>query len=1398
MPSSSPPLPPTSDSSEPAAMPANLSKLRHKRKGALISITDVDEAQETQFIEKFGCSEANPAGTRVSFVRPKSKNNFVINSESKFTAPSPLATTATLPESPSITPPQPSLPAPSLDEVTEPTPPQPAMPAPSLDEIAPPAAANNKEEITYNEDGSIKFASMEVLVKKMVSEKGGDASFMNHFLLTMNLHTTPDAFLDALTRHFREDSGMATKLRVFVVLMTWVEKLWNASTDPQLVARVREFAATSNMEKPSKKLEKLINKKLAVDADPAANTQQKDYIFSEEVPPPIMPVSYLLGVRTPPAEVTLENADIREVARQLALGEIELFKAIKPWEFQNLNFARKDKTLAPNVHAYSRHFNAVSKWAAWRVLERKDLGERTRALEKLIELAEWSSKAQNYNAVNEIISACTSSAVYRLHKTWDAISPRHTAVFKELSELMAPAKSYAAFRNKLHTLHPPCVPYIGVYQTDLTFIEEGNPTMCDGLVNWKKCRLQASIIVEIQTYQQAPYGFLPVPWIKDFFLGLEPRNDDNEMWNASITIEPKERKASETQQQQQQLLSSSSSQQQQPIPTPTQSPAPSASPLYQQGTIESSDETGVPTSAVPGEGNISGDSAADGYNEEEEDEGNVVVIKVLLPGSSVFYEAATPRNRSALRIKEQMVRGGAERGMLGWDDVEEQRWRSMHLVGFSKDMPLGVEVSDDSGIDLSIMTFFALYRNKQMVRIACPHGFGMDLLEGHITADYEAPLFSLVKVLMTIQQPITPASTANSSLSLSSSSSLTAGPSCANDSGHSTGSSGDSSLTGSNNDPTTTTGSGSAGDAEESEFLLMRVRVDKESDRRALAWVNCNVTLKEQGFMLEDNTDNPNVMDTLVVLPKNRCLLRPDTEEAARSRKNRMPKGAKFAYMGRCSARSLTRCGCLTKQMLTGTAPTFRKGTFATERDKCWLLAIDNLLFCYKDCTSLAPTNVWGLDFCTISIGVAHNTQMCITIRPIPDTPFAAAAAAAASTAALSGSSQLSATNPGGLAGSSVNASPLSTSGDLVGSSSSLTPIGSVGGNSSGSNSSISSIAAAATVGGSGIGSAQSYYDRSRAILFLPYAESSARTWSADLAQRSRACYKTRVFGEQLDTLCRRDAAPAPRFLTEAIDQLVTKATRVENLLSAQPPVALFERYRDAINVGVCPIASDPTELACLAQCVLMLFTELPEPLFPFSMYPSIAAYCKENKTPNIEALRSLVCELSYVAANSLFCLLLFFKLWADENNTLRKAAITVAQVVAYPSEFEPAELQSSSAVIETAARFGEDLLNNFPKFDMLRLGPQVAVASANSSKTYDTRTTLVTVLPQSEIDDIIAFAVDGAANKFSKYEPISTPDVPKAVQPSSDKETEFQGTHRIKSNSSKLSQSICLSIYFY
>lgn len=62
--------------------------------------------------------------------------------------------------------------------------------------------------------------------------------------------------------------------------------------------------------------------------------------------------------------------------------------------------------------------------------------------------------------------------------------------------------SYKNYRTTIQSVQPPCVPYIGVYLLDLTYIEDGNPDNLGNRINFSKRTMVSRVIQQLQQYQE--------------------------------------------------------------------------------------------------------------------------------------------------------------------------------------------------------------------------------------------------------------------------------------------------------------------------------------------------------------------------------------------------------------------------------------------------------------------------------------------------------------------------------------------------------------------------------------------------------------------------------------------------------------------------------------------------------------------------------------------------------------------------------------------------------------------------------------------------------------------------------------------------------------------------------
>jgi len=201
------------------------------------------------------------------------------------------------------------------------------------------------------------------------------------------------------------------------------------------------------------------------------------------------------------------------LARELTLLDSQIFLQIRPFECLNQAWNNKDKKkamdMSPHIVLLLRRFNEVSSWIASEIVSARQLQTRVNLVLKLIKLIKKLAILNNYNGVMQILTALQSPPVFRLKETWAGVEKERGlfATFKEMLALMSPLSNYFQYRSVLLNISPPAIPYLGVYLTDLTFIElTNNDSLHEkSVLNFDKRRKIASIIRDIRRFQASPY-----------------------------------------------------------------------------------------------------------------------------------------------------------------------------------------------------------------------------------------------------------------------------------------------------------------------------------------------------------------------------------------------------------------------------------------------------------------------------------------------------------------------------------------------------------------------------------------------------------------------------------------------------------------------------------------------------------------------------------------------------------------------------------------------------------------------------------------------------------------------------------------------------------------------------
>lgn len=409
---------------------------------------------------------------------------------------------------------------------------------------------------------AIKAATIEKLILGLTPESYADPDFNFTFLLSFHAYTTPQKLCELLkcrwnipkpqkpsktgvtvdAEAFVKKKLTPIRLRIVNVVKLWVDE-HRKSVDNDARDAIEKFIEGTikpDMPGPAASLLRVLRE--------ASAGKDEQIMFDEKPPRPYLP----MNVKT-----TLSILDIHpeELARQITLVDSQLYRKIKPGEFLHSGWTKADKELkSPGILAMINSFNVVSRWVSTQILMQPDLKQRAITLNRVICIAQHCYEYNNFNGVMEIIASLHNSSIHRLYNTWDMLPQKSWDMFENLSLLMnsnAGEGNFHLYRNALRKIIPPLVPYLGVYLTDLIFLNDGNKDFADEakkMVNFHKMAKISRVVRTITTHQQTPYCLTPVEFIQDFILKGTLLTDDQQ-YVESCKLEKKVPKSQRTAQQ---------------------------------------------------------------------------------------------------------------------------------------------------------------------------------------------------------------------------------------------------------------------------------------------------------------------------------------------------------------------------------------------------------------------------------------------------------------------------------------------------------------------------------------------------------------------------------------------------------------------------------------------------------------------------------------------------------------------------------------------------------------------------------------------------------------------------------------------------------------------------------
>jgi hypothetical protein len=398
------------------------------------------------------------------------------------------------------------------------------------------AGDDSDEGLVAGESDMLSPATLNQLIRRLTSASNYDTKFMQTFVTTYQSFCEPWLVLNKLIERYHvpashKEQATTIRLRVCIVLKYWIEKQF-FDLDVRTLERLRQFIAT--------KLDGEMAKRLMGELERIETARgATSTLFAEPVRLNVPEFDRL------PAKIFVQFASA-DIAQQMTIIESNMFRLVKPSELLSQAWNKpKLKYRAPHVLEMIARSNKVSRFVASTILWQRKRQARAAMYGKWLQIADRLRRLNNFNTLMGVLAGLNMSSVNRLRHTIALLAPKHLELKAALQTLVAPTQSFKQYRDALHQVTGACVPYLGVYLTDLTFTEDGNKDTVQKpndakvkLINIKKRALVHNIISEVQLYQQASFDLTKTEPLHTMILEV-PNVDETSLYSMSLLREPR-------------------------------------------------------------------------------------------------------------------------------------------------------------------------------------------------------------------------------------------------------------------------------------------------------------------------------------------------------------------------------------------------------------------------------------------------------------------------------------------------------------------------------------------------------------------------------------------------------------------------------------------------------------------------------------------------------------------------------------------------------------------------------------------------------------------------------------------------------------------------------------------
>lgn len=334
---------------------------------------------------------------------------------------------------------------------------------------------DHDNEIIYGAKNKVKGGTLVALVERASRHDMLDSSLISTFLLTYPSFTSASELFNQLVRRFtvQPPSGLAPadfeiwtekkqkliRVRVLSILKMWLEQNWMEGLDDasrELLKKMQTFAKDVMLPQlgGTQQVLTLIDLRLR-----GQEPEIKRMILNmvSQPPPPILPKHM--------KKLKFLDIDAMEFARQLTIIESKSYGKLKAAECLSKGWSKQPNggpDPAENIRAIIMQSNRLTNWVAEMILTQTEVRKRVIVIKHFIAVAEKCRLLNNFSTLTAILAALQTSSIHRLKRTWEHVPTRTNTILEGMNTLMGATMNFAEYREMLHIVNPPCVPFLGM------------------------------------------------------------------------------------------------------------------------------------------------------------------------------------------------------------------------------------------------------------------------------------------------------------------------------------------------------------------------------------------------------------------------------------------------------------------------------------------------------------------------------------------------------------------------------------------------------------------------------------------------------------------------------------------------------------------------------------------------------------------------------------------------------------------------------------------------------------------------------------------------------------------------------------------------------------------------